>query len=82
MKSLRKRVRNVEHKLWLGDDQKGRFIILTREGGEDPVLGPVEEWITFKEAEAERTSLRLFVQDPAKELEARKKLRETEGERK
>lgn len=81
MKAIERRVKGIEDKLYMGEGQKGRLIIMRAEGDKQ-LPEPLEDWITFKEARANfGPEVNMFMVDPAAELEARENLRKaTEGQ--
>ncbi len=81
MRTIEKRVKSIEEKLYMGEGQKGRLIVMRKEGDKQ-LPEPLEEWITFKAARANfGPDVNMFMVDSVKELEAREDLRKaTEGQ--
>ena len=72
MKAIARRVKGIEDELHMGDGPAGVFIVVLSEDDDKHSLPePIEEWITYRRAKADCGKVRLFIEDPAKELEAR-----------
>jgi len=84
MSYLKRRVQKIEDKLNIGKGKAKAFRIVILPPDGEILPEPVEEWVTYKEALAKQQPQPiLFIADPAKELEARKRLqKETEGNKK
>ena len=77
MKSIERRIANIEDKLHAANNQPSMLVILKRVDS-NRLPEPIEEWITYKEARANCGALGVFVADPAKELVARENLSRAE----
>ena len=78
MKAIERRIRNIEDELNMSEGRRKLFVVIHKVDLNHAVPEPVEEWITYKEAEANCGRFTVFSADPAKELEARKKLKDAE----
>ena len=76
MTSIEKRIKNLEDKLNMGSSQQSLFIVI-RKHNLNPLPEPIEEWITYEEAEASCELYTVFVADQNKELEARENLKQS-----
>ena len=76
MKSIESRIKNIEDKLHMGSSQQSLFIVI-RKHNLNPLPEPIEEWVTYKEAEASCGLYTVFVADQNKELEARENLKQS-----
>ena len=79
MRNLTRRVENLENKFAIGKKNTTCTIIVIKEYvGEDKyvkLLESVEDWITYKEEMAKPSNMaRVFIADPRKEIETRKRL--------
>ena len=71
MRSIERRIKNIEDKLHIG---KERIFVVIKHVDSDKLPEPIEEWITYKQAKAKSEPIVVFVADLAKELEARENL--------
>ena len=76
MKSIERRIKSLEDKLHIGSSQQSFFIVI-RKHALNPLPEPIEEWITYKQAEAHCGLFTVFVADQSEELEARENLKQS-----
>ena len=77
MKAMERRIKNIEDMLYMDSSRKKVFVVV-RKHHINPLPEPIEEWITYKEAEANCGEFTVFVTDRTKELEARESLQRAE----
>ena len=73
--NLAGRLKRIEEKLSIGKEPNPRIIVIHRHG-EEELLGPVKEWLTFQEQlqkEPPDSRFMLFIASAEAEIEARAK---------